>query len=154
MPITDVMTGLQTDLLDSVAVPPVGAVVFQWHTKLNYITAMPVAYVYAAMLIDQRAFAKISPPDQSVVREVMEGLYRKFDRYGMQDNDEAMQALLDGGMKVATPDASEVRHWRGIVNQSHRKLALDGVFDIQLLDQMQELLDEYREGQGANGQQP
>jgi len=150
MPITDVMTGLQTDLLDSVTVPPVGAVIFQWHTKLSYITEMPVAYVYAAMLIDKRAFSKISPEDQVVVREVMEGIYRKFDQYGVRDSEEALQALLEGGMKMATPDQSEVRQWRGIVLDSHRKLARKGVFDIKLLDQMQELLVEYRAGQGAD----
>ena len=77
MPITDVMTGLQTDLLDSVTVPPVGAVVFQWHTRLKYITELPIAYVYASLLIDQRVFAKVSAQDQLIVREVMEGIYRK-----------------------------------------------------------------------------
>jgi len=150
MPITDVMTGLQTDLLDSVTVPPVGAVVFQWHTKLSYITEMPVAYVYAALLIDKQVFSKISPEDQTIVREVMEGIYRKLDQYGVRDNDEAMQALLDGGMKMAKPDQSEVSRWREIVLDSHRNLARKGVFDIRLLDQMQELLVEYRAGQGTN----
>ena len=150
MPITDVMTGLQTDLLDSVTVPPVGAVVFQWHTRLSYITEMPVAYVYGAMLIDKRAFSKISPEDQAIVREVMEGIYRKFDQNGVRDNRGAMQALLEGGMELAVPDQSEVGQWRGIVIDSHRKLAQKGVFDIQLLDRMQELLVEYRSRQGAN----
>ena len=83
MPVTDVMTGLQTDLLDSVAVPPVGAVVLQWHTRLDYITDMPLAYVYAALLIDRRAFDRMREEDRMVVREVMEGIYRKFDRYGV-----------------------------------------------------------------------
>jgi TRAP-type C4-dicarboxylate transport system substrate-binding protein len=149
MPVTDVMTGLQTDLLDSVTVPPVGAVVFQWHTRLSYITGMPVAYVYAAMLIDQRAFSKVGPEDQAIVREVMEGIYRKFDQNGVKDNEDAMQALLEGGMELAVPDESEVGQWRGIVLDSHRELARKGVFDIQLLDQMQELLVEYRAGQGS-----
>ena len=146
MPITDVMTGLQTDLLDSVTVPPVGAVVFQWHTKLSYITEMPVAYVYAAMLIDKRAFSKVSPEDQAIVREVMEGIYRKFDQNGVRDNEAAMQALLSDGMELVVPDDSEIGQWRGIVLDSHRELASKGVFDIQLLDQMQELLVEYRAG--------
>jgi hypothetical protein len=53
-------------------------------------------------------------------------------------------------MKMATPDQSEVDQWRGIVLDSHRKLARKGVFDIKLLDQMQELLVEYRAGQGAD----
>jgi TRAP-type C4-dicarboxylate transport system substrate-binding protein len=146
MPITDVMTGLQTDLLDSVTVPPVGAVVFQWHTKLKYITELPVAYVYAALLIDKRFFSKISPEDQLVVREVMEGIYRKLDQNGVTDNRDALQALLESGLELISADAAEVSQWRAIVFKSHRKLAADGVFDIQLLQQMQTLLDDYRSG--------
>jgi len=151
MPVTDVMTGLQTDLLDSVTVPPVGAVVFQWHTRLKYITELPVAYVYASLLIDSRAFSRLSAEDQQVVREVMEGIYRKFDQNGVMDNREALQALLDGGMELASPDVSEVDEWRRIVNKSHHKLASNGVFDITLLDRMQNLLDEYRAEKVAAG---
>ena len=68
---------------------------------------------------------------------------------GVKDSAEAMQALLDSGMKMAKPDKSEVNRWREIVLDSHRKLAHEGVFDIQLLDQMQELLVEDRAGQGT-----
>jgi len=146
MPITDVMTGLQTDLLDSVTVPPVAAVVFQWHTKLSYITELPVAYVYAALLIDKRIFSRIEPEDKAVVRAIMEGIYRKFDQEGATDNQDALQALLESGLEMASPDLAEVRQWREIVFESHRKLALDGVFDIELLEQMQDLLGEYRKG--------
>ncbi len=144
MPVTDVMTGLQTDLLDSVAVPPVGAVVFQWHTKLKYITDLPIAYVYAAMLIDKKAFSRLSPADQKIVRQVMEGIYRKFEHNGKTDYVEALQALLDSGMQMVEPVAGVMEQWRKIVYQSHYKLASEGSFDIELLKQMQELLDEYR----------
>jgi TRAP-type C4-dicarboxylate transport system substrate-binding protein len=144
MPVTDVMTGLQTELLDSVAVPPVGAVVFQWHTRLKYITNVPLAYVYAALLIDRKAFERIRPEDQQVVREVMEGIYRKFDQYGVADNQDALQALLDSGLKMVEPDAAEASEWRAIVNRSHHQLAANGQFDAALLERMQALIDEFR----------
>jgi len=144
MPVTDVMTGLQTDLLDSVTAPPVGAVVFQWHTELEYINNAPLAYVYAALLIEKRAFERLSPEDQVIVREVMEGIYRKFDKYGVSENDEALQALLDNGLQMIKPDQAEVREWQSIVNQSSRQLAGKGVFDIELLDRIDVLLKEYR----------
>jgi len=146
MPVTDVMTGLQTDLLDSVTVPPVGAVVLQWHTRLKYITDAPVVYVYAALLIDGKAFGRIRPEDQAVVREVMEGTYRKFDQNGVRDNDEALAALLESGLQMVQTAPSEVAQWREIVNRSHQQLARDGVFDQALLERMQALLDDYREG--------
>ncbi len=147
MPVTDVMTGLQTDLLDSITAPPVGAVVFQWHTNLKYIADVPIAYVYASLLVDKRVFSKISPEDQAVVREVMEGIYRKFDRYGVSDNDQAMQALLESGLEKLSPNAAEVEEWSKVVNQSHRELGKEGVFDIALYDRILTLLDEYRSGQ-------
>ena len=147
MPVTDVMTGLQTDLLDSITAPPVGAVVFQWHTRLKYIADVPIAYVYASLLIERRVFEKISPEDQKIVREVMEGIYRKFDKYGVSDNDEAMQALLESGLEKVRPKQAEVEEWRAIVNNSHRRLGEQGVFDIALYEQIQALLADYRAGQ-------
>jgi TRAP-type C4-dicarboxylate transport system substrate-binding protein len=146
MPVTDVMTGLQTDLLDSVTVPPVGALVFQWHTQLKYVTELPIAYVYAALLIDKRAFSKLSQEDQQVVREVMEGTYRKFDQNGVRENDQALQALLGNGLQMVMPDTSEVSEWRSIVNTSHRQQASEGTFDIELLNRMQGLVQTYRSG--------
>ena len=144
MPVTDVMTGLQTDLLDSVTVPPVGAVVFQWHTRLKYITELPIAYVYAAMLIDKRAFSKLSPADQLIAREVMEGIYRKFDQNGVTDNENALQALLENGLEMVSPETADVDEWRGIVSASNRSLANEGAFDPALLDQMQLLIKEFQ----------
>ena len=144
MPVTDVMTGLQTDLLDSITAPPVGAVVFQWHTQLKYIADVPITYVYAALLIDKRAFSRIAPEDQVVVREVMEGIYRKFDKYGVSDNEEAMQALLASGLEAIRPDPVEVAGWREVVRDSNRQLAQDEVFDPALYDRIQELLLQYR----------
>jgi TRAP-type C4-dicarboxylate transport system substrate-binding protein len=152
MPITDVMTGLQTDLLDSVSVPPVGAVVFQWFTRLKYVTDVPVAYVYAALLIDKRAFGRLSEDDQRVVREVMEGIYRKFDQNGVKENRQAMQALMENGLEMVEPQAREISEWRDIVLQSHRDLARNGVFDPGLLDRVDSLIGDYRNS-GATGAQ-
>ena len=44
LPVTDVLTGLQTGLIDIVAIPPVVALALQWHTKVKYITQIPVLY--------------------------------------------------------------------------------------------------------------
>jgi len=149
MPVTDVMTGLQTDLLDCVTVPPVGAIVFQWHTQLRYVTEVPLAYVYAALLIDKRVFSRLSADDQRVVRDVMEGIYRKFDQNGVRENDEALQALLQNGLAPVDPDPAEVEEWRRIVNASHRDLAGQGVFDVSLYDRVRALLDDYRANRKA-----
>ena len=144
MPLTDVLTGLQTDLLNSVTVPPVGAVVLQWHTRLKFITDLPVTYVYAGILIDQKVFNRFQAQDQAVVREVFEAVYRKFDANGIVDNEEAMQALLESGLELVKPDHSQVASWREKVANSNLAQAEAGAVDLSLLLKLRSLLAEYR----------
>lgn len=149
MPITDVMTGLQTDLINSVAVPPVGAVVLQWHTRLKYITDLPLAYVYAAILIDRKAFERLQPNDQKVVHEVLERVYRGIDASGNEDNISALKALQDSGLQLVSPDPNEAEKWREAVNKSLQKYANAGEIDTVLLQQMLQLLADYRSRSGS-----
>ena len=151
-PMTDVLTGLQTGLLDSTAVSPVGAVVLQWHTRLKFITDLPVVYTYGAMFIDKRHFERISPEDQAVVRAVFEATFREFDESGMEDNAEAMDALLKSGLAMVPPDAGQVPTWREKVMESHRKQAAKGEFDPALLDRIQALLSEHRSSLASTDQ--
>ena len=81
------------------------------------------------------------------VFEVMEGIYRKFDKYGVSENQEAMQALLASGLESITPDPEDVAEWREVVRQSHRQLAAEDVFDPVLYDRIESLLEQYRAGQ-------
>ncbi|HEX6928403.1 MAG TPA: TRAP transporter substrate-binding protein DctP, partial [Gammaproteobacteria bacterium] len=45
MPITDVLTGLQTGLISVVGSSPLGAIAFQWHTRVKYMTDEPLIYL-------------------------------------------------------------------------------------------------------------
>jgi TRAP-type C4-dicarboxylate transport system substrate-binding protein len=144
MPTTDVLTGLQTDLLDSIAVPPVAAIVFQWHTRLKYVTDLPVAFVYGALIIDKKAFTRMSEADQSVVREIFNRIYRGFDKGGVEDNQEALSALVDSGLEMVEPDAGQVGMWRKKVRAALQQEASRGTFDQALYDQMRKILNDYR----------
>ena len=80
LPITDVLTGLQTGLLEYIATPPVGAVVLQWYTKVKYVTDFPFAYTLALMAIDKRAFGQLGDQDQAIVRDSHDGCLSELRR--------------------------------------------------------------------------
>jgi len=124
----------------------VGAVVLQLHTKLSYISDLPLSYVYGALVIDQRAFSRLSGADQAVVREVMESIYDKIDAESVRTNDEALKALVDKGLKLVKPDENQVPLWRERVARSNRELAQKGVVSEALLDEMLGLLENFRAG--------
>ena len=150
MPMTDVLTGLQTDLLDSVTVSPVGAVVLQWHTRLRWIMNEPLVYTYGGLIIDRRVFDKLGEEDQAVVRKVMDRVYAEFDRLSIEDDAGATKALLDSGLEFVDPNAGEVDEWRRIVAKSNRESAERGAVDVALLDEALRLIDTLRDpGAGA-----
>ena len=144
MPMTDVLTGLQTELLDTVVASPVGAVVFQWHGQVRYITNLPLVYLYGALVIDKRAFSKLRPADQVVFREVMEQVHQLLDEQGAEDDREYMSALLGGGIEMVNVESAQTESWRGRVLNSNRRLAEQGEFSQSMLDTLDKYLAEYR----------
>lgn len=137
MPLTDVMTGLQTDLIDTIMSPPAATIILQWNTKVSYITDLPVSYIFAMIAVDKKYFDRIQPADQVIVREVMERIYTGFDQQGKEDNQKAYNALIDNGMKAVTPDQGQVPEWRKAIRESNRRLAAEGAVDVRLLDEIE-----------------
>jgi TRAP-type C4-dicarboxylate transport system substrate-binding protein len=144
LPMTDVMTGLQTGLIEIIGSSPVGAVVMQWHTKVKYITDVPLIYLMGYMVVGKQYFDKISGPDQQVVREVFGRVYQDFDRQNKLDDSEAFKALIDSGLQIVNPDESEIASWRKPVQASNQDLADRGVISQELLDQMLAYIAGYR----------
>jgi len=144
LPISDVLTGLQTELIDVVATPPVGAIVLQWHTRVRYVTEVPVAWTMGMMAIDQRAFDRLSGADQAIFRAVMSQLYEDFDRQNRVDNRQAEAALRAAGLTFLSPSDAEMAEWRTAAAESNRRMAREGLFSAELLEQVFSHLAEFR----------
>ncbi len=137
MPLTDVMTGLQTELIDTIMSPPAATIVLQWNTKVSYITELPLSYIFAMLVIDKKYFNRIKEEDQLIVREVMEGIYRGFDQEGNDDNIEAYQALLKEGMTAVKPDQGQIPEWHRAIRDTNHRLAAEGIVDVALLNELE-----------------
>jgi len=149
LPLTDVLTGLQTRLIDIVAIPPYVALILQWHTKVKYVTQLPLVYTFGFMAVDKKAFDKISPEDQAIVREVMGRIYENFDKMNLVDNDAAFEALVNSGIEAVELDEEEFTRTRKVLLASNRQLGEQGKFTLELYDELMRYLDEYRRDTGA-----
>lgn len=152
LPLADVPAGLQTGLLTAIAASPLGAVAFQWYTSVKYVTDVPLAYLVGVFVIDKRAFDRLSAADQHIVRDVLGVTFRQLNVQNRQDNAQARQALIAQGLEFVQPPAAEVARWREIAAQTNRQLAAQGLFSAELLQQVQDLLAEYRSQAVAAGE--
>ena len=89
----------------------------------------------------------MSETDQAVVREEFEAVYATFDSESVGENAEAFEALLGAGLESVAPASGQVPQWRSTVLASATEQAGRGVLDPALLEQVRELLEEFRSGQ-------
>jgi len=144
LPVTDVLTGLQTGLIDITFASPVTALVLQWHTKVKYITALPVSYSMGVFAIDKTVFSALTPPDQQIVREVMGRYLSQLDREARDDNRKAAEVLAKAGVQTVTVNSTDVEGWRRTVEDLYPKLRARPDVDVPLLDQLLMVLADYR----------
>ena len=144
LPLTDVLTGLQTGLIDIVASPPIGAVAFQWHTRVNYMTDTPLAYTWAQLVVERRAFERLSEADRAVVTEVMRGVYERLNAQNRLDNTAATDAMRERGIELVTPTPEELANWHAVGERVTRTVIERGTFDADLYQRVRASLDAYR----------
>ena len=145
----DVLTGLQTGLIDTVGASPIGAIALQWHTRVKYLADTPLVYLYGALLVDRRAFAKIGAKDQIVVREVMSDIAARLNRQTRDDDEKVRQTLQDQGITFVTPSREAVMRLHRSVARTVDRLAEEGDVPLQLLERLRVYLNDYRLTAGA-----
>ena len=149
LPLTDVLTGLQTDLINVIASSPVGALVMQWHTKVKYVTELPISYIFGFMVIDNRVLKRMAEQDLEIVRTVMRQTYAQMDSNNRTDNSKAAEAFGRAGLEFIRPSALQVNEWRDSVIDANRELAASGAFDEQLMNEVLASLEEFKRGIGT-----
>jgi TRAP-type C4-dicarboxylate transport system substrate-binding protein len=118
LPLPDVMTGLQTGLLDTVSSSPVGTIVLQWFTKVKYLIESPLLYSYGTIAIAKSAWDKLAAADQQVVREAFTGISGQLDKQNRIDNDRAMVALKQQGLRFIPISPANHAQMQAIANKT------------------------------------
>lgn len=145
LPLTDVLTGLQTGLIDTIATAPVASIALQWHTRVKYLTELPVLYFTGTLVISERAHKKLSREDQQILAEVMQATFLEISKQNRKDNQNAMAALKKQGIEFIAPSSQGQQQWRAEVKQAVDNMSRSGYFSRELYLQIQQLLESYRE---------
>lgn len=122
LPLSDVLTGLQTGLINTVITSPIGAIALQWHTRVKYMVDDPLTYFSALLVIDKKIFNKLKKEDREVVRDVMTRAFNKIDRQNRKDNIAAREALKNQGIEFISLSEKVLSDWRDIAKMAVKVL--------------------------------
>lgn len=142
LPISDVLTGLQTGLIDTIITSPIGAIALQWHTKISYVMDEPLTYFSALLVIDKKAFDKLSENDRQLVRDIMGKAFTRINEQNRKDNVNAKQALLNQGIKFVRLTPESAKQWRQVGDAAMKKLEQQNRYSDKVYDDLMVYLNE------------
>jgi TRAP-type C4-dicarboxylate transport system substrate-binding protein len=141
--VPDVLVGLQTGLVDVVYAPPSGAISLQWFTKTRYITDVNLIYLIGGVVIKKKIFNKIAPAHQKLLMIVWQRQMNQLKQKIRQENQEAMQVMVDQGIKIIVPSPEQVAEFKKVSAKAIQRLG-DKSFSPKVRNEVDANLKTYR----------
>lgn len=142
--IPDVLSSLQSGLVETVYNSFYGSIILQWFTKAKYITNMPYGYAYGVFLLDGKAFAKLPDKYKELIHTAAAKHFPVLLEKTRASNSESRQVLLDRGVEFVNTDTETDRKLQEARDITVKDL-VKNAFSPDIYQKTIELLEEFRE---------
>jgi TRAP-type C4-dicarboxylate transport system substrate-binding protein len=146
----DVLTSLQTGIIDAVYGSPLACVALQWFTRIDYMADVPITHALGAALVSTKALRKVAPADVAILQEVSRPLLRQLTEKTRVQNLEAIGEMKKEGVEVIAVD-DVIRAEFFATGREAWADGVDRLYSQELLDRVVSILDEYRGGRANAG---
>ena len=144
--VVDVMSSLETGMVDGVYGPPMGVTALQWFRRTKYIYDVPMADSAGAVLISRKACDGLDPADRKALIEASAKHLKRLNLLSRHENTEALVALQHQGLRLSQkPTAETLKRYDELGRQARRELA-GKLYPAQLLERVEAALAQRRAG--------
>jgi len=151
IPVPDVLTALQTGIVDTCYNSLYGLVALQWFTKLKYMSAFPLTYATGALIVKKSKFDKLPPELQTIMLEVAKEYTEILIQKTREDNETAYKTLQeDAGIKIIDLPKEEKDQFKEI-GKKVREGFVGTFYSSELLEKVIGAITEVREAKKAGG---
>ena len=141
--ITDVITSLQTGLIDSIYVSPLGVIALQWFRKVKYVLDVPMADATGAILLTKKKYNTIPPDLQTLLKDVFRVHCAELIEIIRKDNEASVKVLEDSGIIVTSMTDESVKELKA-TGETVRKSVIGKLYTAELLQDVTAAIDKFR----------
>mgnify|MGYP000932187181 CR=1 FL=1 len=139
----DVMTALQTGLLDTVFNTPTGILSLQWFSKINYMSDLPLSYSFGGFLISDKAWQRVPENLREPVREIVSRHMKNITDQIRLEDQRAIEVIKGRGVQMTTP-SEDFRKNVESISADARKTLIDSDSSKILLEKIITIVGEPR----------
>ncbi|MBI4801391.1 MAG: TRAP transporter substrate-binding protein DctP [Elusimicrobia bacterium] len=142
--ITDVMTSLETGMINGIYASPLSALALQWHTKMKYAFSLPIANASGAVVISRKLFGTLSKEDRKAMTDIANRQLKLLNAASRKDNEKSIITLKKEKITFTAPASPEVvASFEKMGAQA--RLALAGrLYSKELLEKIEAALKQFR----------
>lgn len=142
--ITDVMTSLQTGMINAVYNAPATVIPLQWYTKMKYVLSLPIATASGAVVISKKVFDSLSKEDQKVLLAVGDKHFKALTAVSRKDNERSLVTLKKENVTFTDPAGPEVIAAFEKMGEDARRALVGKLYTSELLEKIAAALKQFR----------
>ncbi len=145
---TDILTGLQTGLIDAVPSTPFYALAGQFDSAAPHMLKVNWAPLVGGIVMTKKSWDAMSPEMQAAVRKSAEAAGKEITKRGRAEAEESIDAMKKRGLTVHEPSAEVTTEWAKLAETTYPKMR-GPVVPADVFDKVMELVKEHRASKGG-----
>ncbi len=142
--IVDVMTSLQTGMINGVYSSPLAILALQWFTKTKYMSSFQLANASGAVLLSKSFFDKLSKDQQDLLLKTGQKHLSTLTALSREENKAAIETLKKNGMTITSVTSPEEIAQYEDMGARARKMLVGKLYSQDLLNKVEKSLADFR----------
>jgi len=145
--VINVMTALQTGMVNGVYTSPLAGISLQWFTQVKYMMELPLADASGAVLISKRNFEKLPVEYREILLRNAKKYLGKLTALSREDNIKSIDILKKNGIELLPEPDQAILDLFIEKGKDARRILADNLFGMDIVNEVESALAEYREVQ-------
>ncbi|MBN1696908.1 MAG: TRAP transporter substrate-binding protein DctP [Spirochaetales bacterium] len=141
--VPDILTSLQSGMIDGLATSPLSAAVYQWFAVADNMTAINWAPMTAGLLISKSIWQKIPEDLRPQLKKSARNILQKVNTRMIEADNEAIAIMQQHGLVVQEVTPEDEVKWEKLVEENFEKL-ISTDFGEEAYNLVLTYLEEYR----------
>ena len=139
----NVLTSLQTGLIDAFYTSPYAGLSLQWFTRAKYLVNVPLANAMGAVLISKKYYDTLPPDLQQILLKNGRTYLRRLTELSRQDNDAAVKEFQKRGIRLLEASEQDLKIYQEAGAKARRELA-GRMYSEDLMKRIEASIAEFR----------
>jgi TRAP-type C4-dicarboxylate transport system substrate-binding protein len=147
--VVDVLTSLQTGLINGAYTSPLAALVLQWNTRVKYMMSVPLADAAGAVVLAKKKFDTLPPDLQEILLRNGKKYMTDLTAKSRAENAAAITTMKHNGLQVLDVTSSQTIREFTTTGKRARAMLVGKLYDQAFLDKVEKSVADFRAQRGG-----